>query len=247
MIFKIPKIQMATALAIISAGAIVRFFSFEIFLRLFLILGFALFLEYLFWKIRRVEPFLPSAAVISALIIFLLADKNSPIELVLVAVFIAVALKQMLRPGGNHIFNPAASGLFGAGLVGLPISWWGVNWGTIPLITTIILAGFVSLYTIRQQNIVLPFILISFLASTVFLGEMQAAVRQMLVGSFWFFTLVMLPEPMTAAHFPNTRLLYGALVAILPFLTLESGFPDPLIASLLIGNLAARVFESFKL
>src|SRR6266498_1956205 len=87
-----------------------------------------------FKDILLVERFILTLAVVTGCIIFLLADIDASFVLLGGAVFVAVVLKQFLRPKMSHIFNPAASGLFAASLFGLPITWWGVSWGYLPLL-----------------------------------------------------------------------------------------------------------------
>lgn len=244
--WKIPKIKMAGVLLVLSLLAILQSFSIDIVLRLVVVIASTLILEFILWKARGVTPFLPSAGLVTSLIIFLLADPEAPTYQTLIAVLAAVSLKQFLRPSNNHIFNPAASGLLIASIAGLPITWWGVGWGNVPLLVTIIGAGFVSLFTIRQHRIILSFLITSLLVSIFSLGDFGQSINQLLIGSFWFFALVMLPEPMTAAKFPNTRILYGIIVAILPFLLARLNLPiEPLLVALLLGNLLARIGEEF--
>ena len=186
--------------------------------------------------------------MVTGLIIFLLASPEAPLAYVLTAVFAAVGIKQFLRPANNHIFNPAASGLLIGGMAGLPITWWGVGWGNVPLLVIILGTGFVSLFTIRQHKIIFSFLITSLIVSTFYLGSFEQSVNQLLVGSFWFFALVMLPEPMTAAKLPLSRLAYGTLVAILPFFlaNFTLAIVDPLLATLLNGNAISRQTDKWS-
>ena len=244
---RLPKVRMVVVLLLLAILAIFHSFSSGGVLRLLVIITFTLAFEFIFWKVRQIPPFLPSASIVTALIIFLLASPEAPIYQVLIAIVAGVGLKQFLRPANNHIFNPAASGLLVAGILGLPITWWGVGWGNLSLLVTILGAGFVSLFTIRQHRIVLSFLATSLVISTFYLGSFGQAINQLLVGSFWFFALVMLPEPMTAAKLPLSRLVYGTTVAILPFFLANFSLTlsDPLLASLLLGNAGARILEKF--
>lgn len=235
------KTLMVAALSIISFFAITNFFSPTLLVRFITIVALVLLFEFLLWKTREVKPFLPSAGLVSALIIFLLADPQTPLMLVLLAIVAAVGIKQFLRLKNRHIFNPAASGLFIASLFGLPVTWWGVSWGILPLVVIIVLAGYVSILRVGQGKIVAPFILISIVLSAVRAGNVLS---QFTVGSLWFFALVMLPEPVTAAHKPNVRLLYGGLVAMLSFAIAFLGIPvESLLAPLLLGNLVVHIIE----
>lgn len=243
---RIPKIQMVLVLLVLSVAALVRFFSLELLFRLIWLISVTLLFEYIFWRIRKVSLFIPSAGVITALIIFLLADPSSRLYQYALASVLAVAIKQFMRLENRHVLNPAVSGLFLSALFfGLPISWWGVGWGYIPLIMIVLGAGYVSLVSLRQYYIIIPFLASTLITSTFLLGGPESALGQLLVGSFWFFTLVMLPEPMTAARFQFSRIIYGVFVALIPFAASEWNFiADPLIASLLMGNILAMIVEN---
>lgn len=236
-LFRIPKVRMALVLAGVSIAAVAARFSFEIVLRYFIILGFTLLLEFLFWKIRKIDPFLPSAGVVTATIIFLLSDPRTPLYLILLAPLFAVATKQFLRLWNNHVYNPAAAGLFVSSYLGNQVSWWGTNTSLIAMVLIIGGAAFVSLYTVRQWRIVLPFLLILILTG---------GLVQLRTGTIWFFALVMLPEPMTAAKGAITKFIYGGLVSLIYFAL--SAFPviDPLLGSLLTGNLIFKFIDTHE-
>lgn len=232
---------MALVLFALVLVAVFQQFSPGLIIRLVIILGATLGFEFLLWKIRRVDPFVPWAGVVSALIIFILSDPVSPVFLPLIAVAVAVSGKQIFRFSGRHTLNPAAAGLFVSSFLGNNISWWGTN-GTVALIVILIGASFVSLFTIRQYKVVVPFVVISLIFSFLVAGRLEAATGQLMVGAFWFFALVMLPEPVTAAQKQEIKPFYGAIVAILSFVLVKFPF-DPFLLSLLLGNAAARMIE----
>ncbi len=235
-LLRVPKVRMVLVLSALSLAAIATRFSFDLVFRLFAILAATLLTEFLLWKIRGVEPFLPSAGVVTSLIVFLLSEPSVPLYLPVLAALFGVAGKQLFRFWGNHTLNPAAAGLFVSSYLGNVISWWGPNSGLLAFLIIIFGASFVSLVTVRQWWIVLPFLAITILISHG-LGQLE-------VGAFWFFALVMLPEPMTAAKGPITKPFYGALVGLLPFLVARLSFiSDPLIASLLLGNSAFKFVD----
>lgn len=236
---------MAVVLSLLTLFQFVYFPTFDLVLKLILILSFTIILEYALWQVRKVSPFVPSASIVTALIIFLLAHPLALLWQPILACAAAVASKQFLRPGNHHIFNPAAFGLAIASIFGLPVTWWGASGGNLIFMVLLVLgAGFVALRTIRQAPIVVSFIL-TMLVLTSFISSPATAVSQLIIGPFLFFTLVMLPEPMTAAKFPRTKLIYGALVGILSFLPIFTLFGiDPLIGALLVGNGVIRFIES---
>lgn len=228
-LFRIPKVRMALVLFAVSAAAIIARFSPELILRYFTILAATLLIEFVFWKIRRIDPFLPSAGVVTATIVFLLSDPKTPIYLTLLAPLFAVATKQFLRFWDNHVFNPAAAGLFLSSLLGNQITWWGPNSSLIVIGIIILGASLVSLFTVRQWSIVIAFALVLLLT--------QGYTQFIAGGTIWFFMLVMLPEPMSAAKGSITKPIYGGLVALVYFVLTRFPVIDPLLGSLLTGNL----------
>lgn len=242
--FHLPKIRMVAVLLVLALFALGKFFSFDLLLRFLAILAITLSAEYTFWRLRKVPPFVPSAGIVTALIIFLVSDPESSHLATAIAILTAIGVKQFLRPGSLHIFNPAASGLFIGSLFGLLPSWWGIGWGYIPLTLTLLGAGYVSFVYAKQYRIIIPFLLTSILTTIIVSGHPLLAVNQLLVGPFWFFTLVMLPEPVTAVHKPKMKIQYSVFAAFLPFLLAKIGLPsDPLILTLLAANGTFKMLE----
>lgn len=245
--FQLAKTRIALTLFLLSVLAILNYFSPELLLRFILITTFTLVLEYILWKLRGIEPFAPISGVVSSEIIFLLSDKSTAFALTFLAVAAAIASKQFLRDKQSHIFNPAAFGLVIAGFFGLPISWWGVSSGIIPLFIILLGAGHTVLFYLRQHLIIFSFLTVSLLIFAITTFDPQFALNQLLVSSFWFFVLVMLPEPITAAHKATLKPIYGALVALLSFILPRFlPIPDSLLTALLVGNLALFSAERLK-
>lgn len=244
-LLRIPKIQMFLSLLGVVIFAVLGNFSIGLAIRYLIIFGFTVGIEYILWKIRGIDPFLPSASFVTATIIFLLSDPSTTFYFPLIAVALAVLQKQFIRPKGNHVFNPAAFGLFFSAYFGNTISWWGPNTNLTTLLVVVLAAGYVSALKIRQWKIILPFILVTVLASFVRSGDLVLSLGQLTVGAFLFFAFVMLPEPMTAAKGNWTKPIYGVLVAVLPFLLIRvPNISDLQIASLLIGNLIFKFVDN---
>ncbi|OGY12290.1 MAG: hypothetical protein A3F61_01010 [Candidatus Blackburnbacteria bacterium RIFCSPHIGHO2_12_FULL_41_13b] len=248
-IVKTPKARLSLLLLLLSISAIYNFFSTELVLRLVFILSYTLSLEYLLWKIRGTTPFVPLAGIITALIIFLLFDNISPFYYAIIPVTLAVVQKQFLRLGAQHIFNPAAFGLYTASLVGYPTFWWGVSWGWLPLILIIIGGVWISLLTLKQHYIIFPYIASSLAIYVYLLGAIPTISNlagAFLAGSFWFYTIIMLPEPVTSPHKNKTRVFYAALAAILPLVLLSRIPGDTMLLTLLLGNFLGFLLEQRK-
>lgn len=168
--------------------------------------------------------------------------------------------KNFVRISGRHIFNPAAIGLLiGAFAFQHNISWWGASFrqltinsprgeaGNLQLtiyFLVLLSPALVSIYRMRRHKIIL-----SFLLSYALLNAIQHSTFNILPfiadPTVLFFSLVMLPEPMTSPSPPIKQIMFGIFVAIssitLSLPIIYSLFPileynDALIASLLIGN-----------
>lgn len=235
-LLRVPKIQMFLALFGVAVFAIAGNFSFGIILRYSIIFGFTVGFEYILWKIRKIDPFLPSASFVTATIIFLLSEPTTLIYFPLIAVVFAILQKQFIRPWGNHIFNPAAFGLLASAYFGNIVSWWGPNMNLITMLLVLLASGYVSAIRVGQWKIQLPFLLTQVIISR--------SLGQLWVGAFLFFAFVVLPEPMTAAKNNWTKPFYGILVAALPFLLLKvTMVADIELAALLIGNLIFKFID----
>lgn len=237
---------MAIVLALLSLLQIAYFPTLDLILRLITLILFTLLLEYVLWQVRKVSPFVPSASVVTALIIFLLAHPLASLWQPLLACAVAILSKQFIRPANHHIFNPAALGLLIASFFGLPVTWWGAIGGNpIFMLILVLGGGFVVFRTLKQASIIITFLL-TMISVASFVSSPATAISQLIIGPFLFFTLIMLPEPMTAAKFPKTKLIYGALVAVLSLMSpLFTPFGiDPLLGSLLAGNGIIRFVES---
>ena len=205
--------------------------------------------DFIFIKIRKAKLFFPSAAIATGLIVGLLTDPSLPIYFPVLASILAMFTKNFIKIG-RHIFNPASFGLVLASLVfGTTVSWSGVSWQILDisslqtLLPFIILLspGFVSFYKMRRWRIILPFLAVYFLGLSFFL---KSTSLYFIDPTVIFFSLVMLPEPMTTPNHPKRQILFGVSVAALTILLSVFIFPslnlqafDPLIFSLLLGNL----------
>lgn len=211
----------------------------------------------LLWTyIRDKMWYLPVSSWISGLILALVAIPNPSLLLILFLPLLAVTSKQLLHFGKmRHILNPASFAMATVAIFTPAISWWGVAWGTQPLI----IASLVGIFILWRQNrwhISIPFLAsYAILLSAFFLWNgipatslLQFIRPQLLDGTIIFFATVMLIEPLTSS-FPNTkqRIFYGILVAfsaiLVTYLSQQFAWEnqDPLVYGLLLGNLIASL------
>lgn len=257
-ILSTPKALLGQILLLISISAIFLEPSIRNISVIFVSLISTIFFDILFTYIRSRKLFIPLAGIVTGLIIGLIITPSTNLFQILVICFIAMAIKNFLRVSNRHIFNPAAAGLVLSGIIlNLSVAWWGVSLQTlnslnlerlIPFLI-VLLPAYVSMYRLRRYATVLSFWVI-YLFITAFQQSsfnLNSLFQSVLNPSLLFFSLVMLPEPMTSPVNLKRQILFGALVAILiPLLSLivfNNSFTaslflvDPILVPLLIANL----------
>lgn len=176
--------------------------------------------------------FITPGPIISGLILGLVAQfGEEPMMLAAMGVA-AMAIKFFIKWRGRNVFNPAASGL----LVGMVLlssypAWWGGE--LVPWLFALWIPGLLLKFKrwAPMAAFLVPVVLLS--GVTIFTS-----------GSLLFFLSVMLIEPMTSPFKTRAGLVYGVVVAA--GYLVWTNFPiDPLIPSLLFGNLTARILERY--
>lgn len=233
-LLNIPKVQISILLFLIYLSALKVYPNITSIYLIAVSLTFCILSDLLFTYIRKRKLFIPFAAIATGLIIALIVDLNAKWSELAVICALAMASKNFLRPAGRHIFNPAGFGLLSGRIVfGIPVSWWGVSFQNFQnLLPFLILVSpmLISAYRMRRFVSILTFLLTYTLISR--------SLGSLLDPTVLFFSLVMLPEPMTSPIDYKRQVMYGVLVAVLSFL-----LPDTLIPALLLGNL---VFFKFR-
>lgn len=128
---KIPKVQLTLALFLISLTAIVKNFSLTSLSVILMALALSISFDLIFLYLRKIDLFVPYAAIVSGFIIGLIIDPQSSWYQIALTAFFAMGFKNFLRLQQKHIFNPAGIGLVVLGLFAQSISWWGVSFQTI--------------------------------------------------------------------------------------------------------------------
>lgn len=194
--------------------------------------------------VRSRKLYWPSASVVTGFLIGLIIDPSEPIWIIAIAVLAAFLSKQFIGIGvRQHIFNPAAFGIMASSLAfGVPVAWWGVAWGKLPLL---ILIPLMIRILWRMKRLMLPvtFLVVYFLFLTTQISPIDAT-KELVDGSVLLFALVMLPEPITSQARGKFKYGFGILVAILvigfSFLKLQEVFLPALLMANLSGFLILR-------
>lgn len=254
MLLLTPKTQLGITLSLIFLTALINNPSLKI-IAIYLFLHFiTVTSDLIFLKLRGIPFLFPSAALVSASIITLVVNPNLSWYQLFVIAVLAIASKNFLRISNRHILNPAGFGLLAGSLI-FPdaISWWGVSFQQfrvqhleliIPFFILLI-PGLISIVRMRRHPIILSFLLTYLLLNST-LASHFSLLTSVLDPTLLFFSLVMLPEPMTTPNRRKWQIIFGIFVAVFSLIAplLSQNFQlDPLITSLLIGNL---IFFKFK-
>ena len=227
------KLQMALFLSLIAISAVLFYHQLVPVFTISLAFAVTYISDSIFIHFRKIKPFPLEAAIVSGLIIGLLIAPTLPWYFVATAATFAMASKNFIRYNNRHIFNPAGFGLLLTSLLfHFDISWWGVSFQilhfSIPAIIFFLILlspGFVSIIRLQRYPIVLSF----WVTYAILLWLIKINIS--LDPTVLFFSIVMLPEPMTTPNYPNRQLVFG------PFVAIVSVISGSLIFGLLVGNL----------
>ncbi len=260
LLIKTAKLQMALFLCLIAISAMLHYQSLVSVFTIFLAVVSTLISDVVFVKLRKIEPFFPSAAIVTGLIIGLLAYYQFPWYEIVTTGIIAMMAKNFLRIHNQHVFNPAGFGLFVTSFFfHQSVSWWGVSFqNPTPTILSILLflflisPGLVSMVRLKRYFILVSFMSV-YILSTSGIRLLQHSFNALTIlqvvlfsSTILFFSLVMLPEPMTSPNNHKRQIMYGSCTAILALvlsIIFPNYFPDVLIGALLVGN---AVFFKFR-
>jgi len=259
-----PKVQLALSLLLIYFTAIITEFSPNIIYIFITNIAFTVGFDLLFIYIRKRKVFIPYAAIVTGLILSVTLTPTTPWYAIIILCGIAMATKNFIRIKNRHIFNPAAIGLVLGGIIfHQSVSWWGSSFqsiftghiGIVFLFIILLLPIYVSGYRMKRYYTIFSFFLV-YIITSFFLthgSTVQDFVAISSSSSLIFFTLIMLPEPMTSPVTKKRQILFGMLVAILTQIILLPMIshllapigllPDPFLISLLISN---AIFFTFR-
>lgn len=160
----------------------------------------------------------------------------------------AMASKYILAWKKKHVFNPAAFGVAMTGVVlSLSASWWV---GTLVMVPFVLFGGLLVVRKIRRFDLWWSFIL-SFLAGQLIFSlingkNLLAVLNQSLFNApIFFFSTIMLTEPLTTPPRKVLRIIYGILVGLLflPNIHISVIYLTPELA-LILGNIFAFLVSS---
>ncbi|MBS3055062.1 MAG: RnfABCDGE type electron transport complex subunit D [Candidatus Aenigmarchaeota archaeon] len=237
------------SLLVVVASYIYRTFPLNIFIAVITTSVLDVLLKKFFLK--RAISF-PSSAIITGLIIGSIAPINSSFLVVLLASFVAILSKYLIRIKGSHIFNPATLGLLVSLFAfSLGDEWWaaiGFNYlgYTLTLTPLLILPNFKA----RKLAVSIPFLVIVGLLYyftgfiTISSNSVQGIVS-FLVAMPYYFGFIMVSEPKTSPFKTKQQVAFGLFVGILTFVLSFYSIKFALFIALLIGNLIYFLYRNY--
>lgn len=246
-VLRTPKNQIAVTLLLIFVTATLTIWSLQPIVTLAIAVFSTVAADLTCTLLGKKPLFFPSAAIVTGLIIALLTAPGLPWYDVTIAGAIAMLSKNFIRIAGRQVFNPAGVGIFAsASLFQHDVSWWAVsfqqfrieNTELIPYFLILLSPALISIYRMRRHRIILSFFVVYVALNK--LVNPQALITNLLSDpTVIFFSLVMLPEPMTTPNRHMQQIVFGSIVAIISIFGSFSIFNaiDPLIFALLITNL----------
>lgn len=187
--------------------------------------------------VRKRALFLPASSLVTGFLIgLILSPEESILPFALAAAF-AVFSKQFVRAREHqHVFNPAAFGIFGASLLtGVPVAWWAVSWS--PWVIFLIVSVSYTLYALKRLWLPVTFLITYGVFVFVTAGS-EGALSSLLDGTVMLFAFIMLPEPITSPIGGRWKYFFGPLIAVLTILVGKVGVvADVFLPALLLGNL----------
>ena len=256
--FTMYKLTLYYLILLVVVAIFFSFFGFlsykplDITINTLIVLGVSISANYLFAKIFRAVTNVESV-FITALILVLIVPIGFPQNtfFLIFASLIAMAAKYLLTVEKRHLFNPAAVSVLGISLISSHSATWWI--GTPIMLPFVFVGGLFLIRKIRRETLVINFLLLYFfiigIGSLVHSATVSAIFNtwqlSALHSAVFFFTFVMLTEPLTSPSTKKLQGYYGYLVAFL-YATLQLRLINigltPEMA-LVIGNVFAYIIS----
>ena len=187
------------------------------------------------------------SALISGLFIGGLLTQNLQWYVYVLAGFIAILSKHLIKFQQKHIFNPANFGILLVSIIfGVQHTWWISS----PLILVLIFGIFI-IWRLKRFDLTISFLISYYLINSI-IGLLRGSnfndIYLTIIngGVIYFFSMFMLIEPRTHPTARRQKVIYGILVAVL-FIILRFIIPQhDLPLALAVGNAFVPILNSLK-
>lgn len=188
-----------------------------------LVISTSLFTQALGAKFIAKQNISLKSAFITSLGLCLLLHTNHYYTAI-IAAFVAIAGKFLIRYKGKHIFNPVNFGIV-IMLIFSNNAWISPGqWGNhLIVLFAVGILGFLVLKKVNRLDASMTFILVfcglNFIRSVVYLGwTPDVFYHQISSGTLVLFTFFMITDPMTTPNHRKARIIWVSLIAIVAFI-----------------------------
>jgi len=209
--------------------------------RIMLSVLIAAVLDFLVNYYKTKQIFLPKSAIISSTFIGSILAPDAPFFLIALASALAIGIKHIAQFEKSHVFNPAATGIFIATILGASQLWWTAQ----PLLLVLAL-GMIIAWKFRRFDSQPAFLATYFIISAIilfFAGDISKIILKITDPFVYFFVFFMLVEPRTSPISRNGRIIYGVVVAVLASAFLYSYPAQFVLSALLAGNIFVKAIN----
>lgn len=162
------------------------------------------------------------SALISAFSLCLMLKVNLVLTVV-IAAFLSISSKFLIRYKGKHIFNPTNFGIIATILL-TGDAWISPGqWGSDGLLLFLIgSCGLIVLLKVRKLDTAVAFFLtfcgLNFIRSILYQGwPLDFFTHQLTSGTLLLFTFFMITDPVSTPSSPKARIIWASMVGILAF------------------------------
>lgn len=188
-----------------------------------LVISTALFTQAICSRFIANQDISLKSALITSLGLCLLLHTNHYTTAMLAA-FVAIASKFLIRYNNKHIFNPVNFGIVFM-LIFSNDAWISPGqWGNHILILFVLgILGFLVLKKVNRLDASLTFLIVfcglNFIRSVVYLGwTPDVFIHQISNGTLALFTFFMITDPMTTPNHRKARIIWVSLIALVSFI-----------------------------
>ncbi len=215
--------------------------------RLLLLILVSLSTEYILINVFKTRSIFNIKNISSAFFIFLITDPQTNIFLLIFSIIFCHLSYQLINYDRESIFNSPVLSIFIFSLIGLKVSWWGIN-SSFLIIFIMILLGIANNYFYKSLRIISLYFLLIFTFSFIFSINPLYSIKQLMVPGLLFFGFYLLTKNMSLILHDNRLSSWYVISASLLAITIPKFgfFTDTLITSVVITDLGFFVIKLLR-
>lgn len=187
------------------------------------------------------------SAIITGLIIAMVAAPKSPVLEIAILSMIAIVSKFLIKTNNRTVFNPAAlSLLIGVLVFNLPLGWW----ADYNHFLTIIAGSLLLIKYNGHWKMIYAFLItliVFIIIHSLFLGLTISDELYFKIGISFFFTFFMLTDPRTTPLMADQFITFGIITSVGTFLSMLFFPSTTFIGGLLVANLITPYLNNLSM